>query len=175
MRPRYYKQRDQFRCGPVAVFNALKWTGGFAGLTAKKAMPRLDALCECIWPRGTLHGPMDSTLRIAGRGFFDVRRVYTPKLKEIEDQIKAGGAAIINFRWRDVRDGKLVDARHYVLVTDMSTSGEYFWVVNSHPKRPVYHRIHRDAFKKRILRFRQPPYKAWFLTRTSDEKSPPRK
>ncbi len=123
MRPRYYKQRDQFRCGQLAVFNALKWAGGFKGVTAKQALPRLDALCECVKPLGTPHRALDRTLRSVGRDFFDVRRVYRPKLKEIEKHLRAGGAIIINFRWKDLRGGEIVDARHYVLVTDMSTSG----------------------------------------------------
>jgi hypothetical protein len=101
--------------------------------------------------------------------------VYTPRLKEIEDHLRAGGAVIINFRWKEMRDWEMVDARHYVLVTDMSLFGDYFGVVNYQTKRPVYQRIHRDTFKGRILRFRQPPFKGWFLTRTSGEKSPPRK
>lgn len=175
MIPRYYKQRDEFRCGPIAIFNALKWAGGFPGLTAKQALPRLTTLCECVKPHGTYHRPLDKTLRLAGRGFFDVRRVYAPKLKEIEKHLRAGGAIIINFRWLEMRKGKMVDARHYVLVTDISIFGEYFGVVNFQTKRPVYQRIHRDTFKGRILRFRQPPFKGWFLTRTSGEKSPPKK
>ncbi len=164
MRPRYYKQRDQFRCGPIAIYNALKWEGGFKGLTAKKAMPRLDALCDCDRiTLGTYHGPFESTLRRTARDFYDVRRVYTPKLHEIEEHLRAGGAIILNYQ--HIRKGEV--ARHYVLVTDMSPGGEYFGVVNYQPKRPVYQRIHRDTLKKHIMRFRQPPFKGWFLTRTS--------
>jgi hypothetical protein len=101
--------------------------------------------------------------------------VYKPTLKKIEEHLRDAGAIIINFRFKGMRKGKLVDARHYVLVTDISPSGEHFGVVNYRTNRPLYQRIHRDTFKKRILRFRQPPFKGWFLTRTSDEKSPPRK
>ncbi|KKN32081.1 hypothetical protein LCGC14_0817360 [marine sediment metagenome] len=174
MRPRYYKQRDQIRCGQIAIFNALKWAGGFV-LTAKQALPCLDVLCEYIKPEGIPHRPLDRALRFAGRGYFDVRRVYTPKLKEIEKHLRAGGAIIINFRWKGLVAGEMKDSRHYVLVTDTSPGGKYFGVVNYQTDDPVYHRIHRNAFKSDLLRFRQPPFKGWFLTRTSGEKSPPKK
>lgn len=172
MRPRYYKQRDQFRCGPLSVFNALKWAGDCDGLSVKKAMPRLAALCNCDrLTKGTHPELLGETLRSYGRGVFRVRWVLTPTLKEIEEHLRDGGAIIINFRWREMRKRKMVDARHYVLVTDISSSGEVFGVVNYRKTQPVYQRIHRHSFKKRILRFRQPPFAAWFLTRTSDEKS----
>lgn len=165
---RYYKQRDHFRCGPIAIFNAIKWEGGFKGLTAKKAMPRISVLCDCNRiTQGTHHSPFDKTLRRTARGFYDVRRVYTPKLKEIEEHLRAGGAVILNYQHILVKAGKRLVVRHYVLVTDMSPGGEYFGVVNYQPKRPVYQRIHRDTLKKHIMRFRQPPFKGWFLTRTS--------
>lgn len=164
--PRYYKQRDKFSCGPVAIFNALKWAGAKDGLTAKRALPPLSRLCECSkYNGGTKHTAMDRTLRIAGKRCFDIRRVYTPKLGEIEEHLRAGGALILNFRWHEMRNGKMVDARHYVLITDISLFGEYFGVVNYSSKRPVYQRIHRDTVKKRLMRFRQTPFKAWFLTK----------
>jgi hypothetical protein len=108
---------------------------------------------------------MDRTLRLAGKGRLDIRRVYRPKLREIEGHLSAGGAIILNYRWHEMRDGKMVDARHYVLMTDMSLFGEYFGVVNYSTKRPVYQRIHRDTVKKHLMRFRQTPFKAWFLTK----------
>lgn len=161
-RPRYFKQRDFFRCGPVAILNALKWAG--VPVTVKHDLPRICRLCYCV-DGGVNYREMDDALRKVGRGHFTIRRVNQPKLHEIEDHLKAGGAIILDFYWEKVTRDHIVTSRHYVLMSDISPSGTYFGMANYQKIRPAYQRVHRNTIKNHLLRYQRVDlYKAWFLT-----------
>ncbi len=163
-RPNYFKQRDFFRCGPVAILNALKWAGVY--VTVKHDLPRICRLCSCV-DSGIYHETMDMALRKMGRGHYTTRLVRRPKLHEIEDHLRSGGALIVNFYWEKVTRNHIETSRHYVLMSDMSPSGTRFGMANYQKKRPVYQRVHRNTIKNHLLRFQRvdEKFKAWFLTR----------
>lgn len=165
MRPRYMKQRDRFRCGPVAILNALKWAGVRA--TAESDLPRLCRMSKCDDERGATHQNMDSALRLAGLGHFKVRLVRRPKLYEIESHLRGGGAIIVNYGWERITKDYIETARHYALMSDMSLFGVYFGMANYHSTRPAYQRVHRDTIKNHVLRYQRVDrtFKAWFLTK----------
>lgn len=167
--PRYFKQRDFFRCGPVAILNALKWAG--VPVTVKHDLPRICRMskCDSVWG-GAVHNDMNSTLRRAGRGHFKVRLVCRPKLHEIEFHLWDGGALIVNFHYERVTKDWFESSRHYVLLSDMNLSGERFGMVNYGCGRPAYTRVHRNTIKNHLLRYQRVDrkYKAWFLTKETD-------
>lgn len=162
--PRYFKQRDFSRCGPVAIFNSLKWAG--VDVTIKHDFSRICRLCPYDG-KGVPHVYMDRTLRKAGRGHFTARLVRRPKLREIENHLRSGGAVIFNFYWEKVTRNHIETSRHYVLMSDMSPSGTYFGMANYQKERPAYQRVHRNTIKNHLLRYQRTDriYKAWFLTR----------
>ncbi len=160
--PRYIKQRDKFRCGPVAVMNALKWAGEDVSYVADR--DRLDKLCNCgPPPSGTNHPGFDRALRAAGKGIYSVRKVRYPTLREIEEHLQNGHAVVFNYYWRDEEEG--TSARHFEFLVGVSPSGKSIYVVNGSNCWTTLHRVTRERFKKEELRFQRvdPRYTAWFL------------
>jgi hypothetical protein len=160
---RYARQQDNFRCGPVGILNALKWSGVAA--TVDRTLPYLCGLTGCV-DGGVRHREMDKALREAGCGHFTTRLVRRPKLHEIENHLKSGGAIIVNYYWEKKRRDYIETSRHYVLISDISPSGTYFGMVNYEKVRPTYQRVHRNTIKKHVLRYQRVDkiFKAWFLT-----------
>ena len=164
--PRYTKQRDDFRCGPVSILNALKWAG--VDISHAASIAYLSELCDCTESLGTAHKDFDRAIRKAGKGILRVRLVRHPSLGEIEEHLREGGALVLNYRWR--REKKGTAARHFSLLTDISPSGRSFYIANGRHDRKALQRMNRERFKKWELRFQRtdPNYKAWFLTRAGE-------
>ncbi len=165
--PRYVKQRDHFRCGPVAILNALKWAG--AKVSSSDYLDYLTELSACgPPPRGTWFKTFDRALRVAGESFYSVRRIYYPTLGEIESHLQDDGAIVFNHYWRT--DKKDVSGRHFQLLIGMSASGDSLYSVNRGSKQPALQRLTRETFKMDDLRCQRvdPHYKAWFLTRVGE-------
>ena len=161
--PRYIKQRDKFRCGPVVILNALKWAG--VDVSYDESIDHLSNLCRCRRPRGTNHKNFDRAIREAGKGIFRTQLVRHPTIGKIEEHLQDGGALAFNYHWR--REEENESSRHFSLVEGISPSGRTFYIANrSHAGRTLQS-IHRERFKKWDLRFQRtdPHYKAWFLTR----------
>ena len=147
--PRYVKQRDHFRCGPIVILNALKWAG--VEVSSSEHLDYLTELTACgPPPRGTWHGTFDPALRAAGKGFYSVRRVHHPPLGRIETHLQDGGAVVFNYFWRKEKEG--TEGRHFHLLVGMSSSGNSFYVVNRGRRDPTFKRVHRETFKKEDLR-----------------------
>jgi hypothetical protein len=110
---------------------------------------------------------MDRALREAGLGYFTTRLVRRPKLHEIENHLQSGGAAIVNYFWKKTTRYYIETSRHYVLMTDISSSGTYFGMANYQRVRPAYQRVHRNTIKNHLLRYQRvdDKFKAWFLTK----------
>lgn len=162
--PRYTKQRDKFRCGPIAILNSIKWAGVEAPYS--QFTPLISRLCCCKPPDGTSHGFFDRALRIVGQTCpkpFQVRRIIRPRLSQIEDHLKADGAVIINYYWR--RED--LDDRHFLLITAISPSGQTLYTVNGHREGRALRAVRRQTFVNDHLRFQRvdESFKAWFMTR----------
>ena len=164
--PRYVRQRDQYRCGPIAILNALKWAG--ARVSSSDYLDYLTELAVCgPSPRGTWHKTFDRALRVAGEDFYSVRRIYYPTLGEIEFHLQDDGAIVLNYYWRI--DKEDVSSRHFQLLVGMNASGDVL-SVNRGGKQPTLQRLTRETFKTDDLRFQRvdESYKAWFLTKEGE-------
>ncbi len=164
---RFVKQRDQYRCGPIAILNALKWAG--ARVSSSDYLDYLTELSVCgPSPRGTWHKTFDRALRVAGEDFYSTRRIYYPTLGEIESHLQDGGAIVLNYYWRI--DKEKVSSRHFQFLVGISPSGDAFYSVNRGGKQPTLQRLTRETFKKDDLRFQRVDenYKAWFLTKEEE-------
>lgn len=167
---RYTKQRDKFSCGPVAIMNAVKWTGSECTYAKRIGLFRDLCLCRPVSREpdrlgGTSHANFDQALRrtAEAHGGFDVLRVYRPKLPRIEEHLRSGGIIIMNYYW-EVK-GKV--GRHFCILESISDSGKTFRTVNDVKAGPAIMAIRRRTFVKGNLRFQRsdPHYKAWFLTK----------
>lgn len=158
--PRFTKQRDRYSCGPVAILNALRWSGMDAPY--KELIDIFQKVCNCEPGRGTNHSDFDRALRFFGTDLFRVRRVQRPCLGKIEQHLRDDGCVILNYRW--TRGGK--GYRHFSLVNGVSPSGATFFLVNDSTVGPAQQALGRRAFVNEILRYQRvdPHFKGWFLT-----------
>lgn len=154
---RYIKQRDTFRCGPVAVLNSIRWAG--LGV-ATDFVYDLSEFMGCTRPGGTPAAPFEETLRDMGRALqlYKVSTMYKPKLYQIEDHLEKDGSVILN-----VSSDRTFNRRHYMNV--IGTTGKKFTVVNAYQGNSAVHDVSREKFKKHFVNHWLPQYKGWFLTR----------
>jgi hypothetical protein len=94
---RYIGQRDHFRCGPIAVLNALKWAG--VPVTEKKDLKRISKLCKCVAGRGTPKRATTIALR-KSKGIILSKKVKKPTLKVLDEWIDNGGAVLLRYTWK---------------------------------------------------------------------------
>lgn len=158
--PRFTKQRDRYSCGPVAILNALRWSGTDAPY--EDLIDILQKVCNCEPGRGTNHTDFDAALRFFGTDLFRVRRVHRPCLSTIEEHLQADGAVILNYRWF----GNGRHFRHFALACGVSPDGRDFYVVNDSRHGPALQGLRRKDFVKETLRYQRvdPHFKGWFLT-----------
>ncbi len=158
---RYIKQRDKYRCGPVALMNILKWSG--RGLAYDDSRDPLTALCKCEPEGGTKWGKFDQGLRKLAQRHqgLKVEKVIRPRLSEIEEHLRGGGALVLNYHWE--YQGK--EDRHYSLVVGISDSGRSFRVVNGRKRGRAAKWIRREKFKNWEQRFQRTDrnHQAWFI------------
>ncbi len=159
--PRYVKQRDQFSCGPVAIINILKWSG--ERFDCQDIIGPIQKLCKCSNPTGTNHPNFDKALRATTKmlGGFHVRRVYKPKLPEVEKHLREGGVVALNYSWRPKKEKR---GRHFMLLTGVSETGKSFLTVND--RGCALRRETRASIKNYNFRFQRtdPHFKAWFIS-----------
>ena len=163
--PRYVKQRDKYRCGPVAIMNVLKWSG--EGEPHDYLRDWATHVCDCTPPDGTPHKAFEAGLRQASKVYghpFVVRKVMSPTLAEISSHLRGGGALVLNYHWE--RKGS--SARHFSVLTEISDSGRSFRVINGRRRGRAAKWIKREDFKNHEQRFQRTDksHKAWFVTRT---------
>ena len=123
---RYVRQQDAYRCGPISILNALKWAG--RDVTYKKDLARISRSCKCIYPNGTTRGCFDRCLRIEGRGHLGIVKKMSFSIRDIDNHLEDGGAALINHAWRD-ESGDL--SGHYCLLSRIIVgSPPYYEAIN---------------------------------------------
>lgn len=117
----YLKQRDRFRCGPIAIFNALRWAG--KAVSYKKDIKRLSKLCKCEPPKGTTFRPFISTLRKEGKHLFTVKQLTNPTIRDFDRGLRNDSVLLWNFKPEPA-------GRHYVLVVGRNSTDKTFTIAN---------------------------------------------
>ena len=154
MTVKYVKQQDRFRCGPVAIINAMRWAG--KDVSYKKAIPRLTTSCKCKSPKGTKFRPFIKTLRKEGKRLFKIRSIVEPLFCEIEDALLEGDAVVWNFK------GQF--GRHYALIVDMKK--KTFGVANfGQDYEPLTYVSHQEI--EQIIEQDDRFHRAWVITKLS--------
>lgn len=155
---RYIKQRDKYSCGPVAVFNSLRWAGADVSSSYVYDLKDKCKLEVSEEKQGVEHYDFDRVLREEGIDLFRVDLILKPRMSEIETHLQTGGALVLNYAWEE--------GRHYTLVTEESETGKTFEMVNEFSKRPTVVKVRRKTFVERCLSFRNDiTAKAWLLTK----------
>lgn len=161
---RYVRQYNNYTCGPVAIINAIKWSGHKAII--KQDLKRITNECRCDPRNGTSHGNFDRILRIESKGRFRARRRLFPTLEEIDQHLaQPGHSVIINFL-RANENGVEVDA-HYALLVRTAKAAQEFVQINSFEGETIAkvnsHQLAEDLKHRKSIRGKVYP-RAWFLT-----------
>lgn len=145
---RYLKQQDRFRCGPVALLNALKWQG------LRVSSSGLGDLCELVQCRdsGTYVNRFHRVAKQLG-----YRWMQHPNVRKIDKALKTGNAVLM------FRAGKGQANGHFSLVIDR-TATAYYGVNHTGNRhdwydRSEFHRRHFSAFSAWVV----PPFKVGSL------------
>ena len=78
---RYVRQQDDFRCGPIAILNALKWAYPYRSIGHSKSR-NLKSLC--IMCKTDRQGTIPDEFHTALKDFFPyVRRILKPTITQI--------------------------------------------------------------------------------------------
>jgi len=156
----YVKQRDKFRCGPVAVLNSLRWVG--ADVSANYVY-ELSEKCKTksYGMSGTNYYNFDRILRDEGQDLVNVKLILKPRLYEIEEHLREGGVVVLNYAW-----GQEDSHRHYTFIPEESETGKTFVMVNEFDNRPAVTKVRRKTFVNRCFAHRNDDdAKAWLLTK----------
>ena len=166
--PRYVKQTDLFRCGPIVVANVMKWAGVNYSWTKNKK--KLTKLCVSepnapdIHPRlaGTSQQQIDKALRKTCGDLLRIRRALHPALKHIDKHLDGGNAVALFIVYMDKHNNEKFTNSHIFLC--IGRTPFYYTTVNLGMDVDTVCRVHRSTIKALI---RQPRYyySAWFLTK----------
>lgn len=152
--PRYVRQYDDFSYGPVAIMNAIKWSG--RRCVVREDLARLRRATNCKSSDGTGHLDFDGALRKFLPGVL-VRKKPCPPIRQIEEHLRSGGAVIVQYCYVEEKTGdKCV---HVSLFIGVSASGKSFVGVNDKLHKTVIRR-RRSLFLK-YFRVKYPW--VWFL------------
>jgi len=102
---RYLRQKDGYSCGPIALMNAIKWSGRKALYTDLKKFQRL---CECTARRGCDRISLCKTLR---KFFINVKQTIIPKKRDIDQWLKLGNVVLLQYYWAKNRS-------HFALIVE---------------------------------------------------------
>jgi len=155
---RYAKQTDNFRCGPFALLNVLKWAGAReykgAPINITTARTELADLCKCD-EDGT--GTMDFDKALRTLPEIKVKRVWKIKPGVLKKHLRKGGVAIVGFDY--IGDAGLYEG-HFGFFTE--TSKTHLTCINfkEQTKYKMPHKEFRRMFYKRF-----PKPTAWLINR----------
>ena len=93
---RFCKQRDGYSCGPVAILNAIKWTG--SDWFTYRMLPAITQVCNTT-REGTYDKDMDAGLRyMQSIEYFSIVKPKKISKKRVRDHILLGGGMIAAYK-----------------------------------------------------------------------------
>lgn len=152
MKARYISQRGENDCGPVAVFNLIRWAGGKINVTP--GLSRLGQMCLPLGPEFGASAPdITTTLSHVKRGLFSFSYRKRPTLLQIEEHLKCGGAIYV------IHPNEV--GLHASLLIGVSKDGRSFGGVNT------YEGEANSKIQRKVVRSwaRYSNTVAWFVTR----------
>ena len=155
---RYAKQTDNFRCGPFALLNVLKWAGAReykgAPINITTARTELADLCKCD-EDGT--GTMDFDKALRTLPEIKVKRVWKIKPGVLKKHLRKGGVAVVGFDYIE-DDGSY--GGHVSFFTEVTKT--YLMCIN-HKNKTKYKMSHKEFRRMFYKKFSKPM--AWLIDR----------
>ena len=129
-------QRDEFRCGPIALVNIMKWAGikRFKGhrVNEKLAKGYLSKICKTGGNRfdpdnyGTAKEHFNPVLHSLDLVIEEHKR---PTKLNIKGCLKSEGIVLLSSSWWYKKEKAYVE--HYCLITDVWRNGKFYTAINN--------------------------------------------
>ena len=149
----YYKQHQNYTCGPTAILNAFRFQGHDNDLSEIR---KLERAVNCHFPKGTCHFDINDFLlhnKIANHF------IRFPTLAHINRTLKQGHAILINILYDNSDDDSVFRNNrflgHYALL--VGTTKQFFYAVNIWMNKPALVRIKHSKFKRLFLKHKRVP------------------
>lgn len=97
---RFLKQKDRFRCGPVALVNALKWSGK---KSTSKDLIKISHLLKTKPKTGTYIHNIEKVVD----KFFKNSMLEAPCLRTLDNHLAANGAILFSYAHPEKRKGHI--------------------------------------------------------------------
>jgi hypothetical protein len=127
---RWLGQRDEFRCGPIALVNIMKWAGiiEFEGhkVNEKLAKGYLSVRCW-IDKNGTFPYRFEPILNTLS-GIKVEKHLRSSRIN-IKKHIQSGGIVLLDSYWWDKKKRKHIG--HYSLFVDVILGGQFYYAINN--------------------------------------------
>jgi len=128
---RYVRERnDNCSCGPIAIINAMKWSGEAS--TLRSHFRRVCQASRCKPSiRGAPRGHFDRTMHQLCPNINIKKRVF-PTIQSIYEHLqKSDSAVVVTISWIETGDhvGRMVKS-HYALLVRTTASGKSFVGIN---------------------------------------------
>lgn len=140
---RYKKQTDTFRCGPIAILNALKWAG------IKPDLKKLERQTKCKSPSS---GTSCQNLQSAIFSYKEIRVRVSHKVRidDVRSHLFSGKSIVYFFRYHNKKDNGRYG--HFFFIDGISKTGKSLYVVNYQLKSPARIRITTKRFINECIR-----------------------
>ena len=133
---RWLGQRDEFRCGPIALVNIMKWAGikEFEGHRVNEKLAKGYLSVRCWTDKeGTFNYHFEIMLRsLPGLKItkYTHSKRHTKRLsrRDIKKHLKSGGIVLLDTPWWNSKKRK--HEWHYSLLVDVITGGRLYYIIN---------------------------------------------
>ena len=165
---RYIRQKDEYSCAPIALYNAMQWAKGGSNKTHWRWFSRVvkcdeDGTGDAGFLKGIRH------LKRAVK----VRRLHKPTVKKIREHLSTGGAALAAFAYTGPQEKEAQP--HVILLLGAHPQGQSYVAANYHyyRKHAPVSKVPRKLFVRHFQKKRSlPKYpEAWLLSKKSSRKT----
>jgi len=150
----YVKQRDKYSCGPIAILNAIKWSGIKATYSSHfKRVSKLSNSGICGIDNHDITKALNNYKKLKYR----IKKHIT--VEELEKHLIKGGSAIVGYDFRI--DGE--DVGHYSFIA--GKKDRRFVIINHFVDKKIGHLTKKEI--NYILKYRgyeDSPY-AWLISK----------
>ena len=126
---RWLGQRDEFRCGPIALVNIMKWAGiaEFEGHKVNEELAKGHLSVRCWTDKyGTFPHCLEPVLNTLPG--IKVEKYPKPSRLNIKKHLQNDGIVLLDSYWWDRKKHKWIG--HYGLLIDVIANGKLYYAVN---------------------------------------------
>ena len=137
---RYVRQRDKFRCGPVAIINTMKALG--QQVSYQTWIPQLDQICLAKEYGGTFETQLNNVLvSLAKKKKFSVKGwKNNPTLGDLDKELSQKRVVLLRYFHSEPKKG------HYTTI--IGRTKQFYILANDSEDRPTITKVSRKTMQK---------------------------